>query len=57
MAPHHISWNRSEDSFHAFAHRDSQKEPYTERPSLLDMSREQYQGLLQKVRRRTRRED
>ena len=58
MASHHIGWNRSEDSFSTFTHRDEfRRDPAPERPSLLELTREQYQSLLQKARKRSRHYD
>jgi hypothetical protein len=59
MSQHHIGWNRSDDS-HAplSALATSPHETMTlERPSLVEMTREQYEGLLNRALRRSHRED
>lgn len=59
MSLRHSGWNHTEDCTAAFTHTDTldADRAHLDRPSLVDMTREQYEGLLSRALRRSHRED
>lgn len=59
MPQHHIGWNRTEDSLATLASLDEHtlNAASLDRPSLVEMTREQYETLLSRALRRSHRED
>ena len=59
MPQRHTGWNRTEDSLTTLATLDTQHHETTvlDRPSLVEMTREQFESLLRKALRRSHRED